>query len=113
MPTLINETRSSIYGITRSFPAPLNVSEISKMLQRRERKGVAAIGKVFKALRKEKKLSAFALGLELGMSYDTIYDWENGHREIMMGNFLAICRVLGVLPSEVLKLVEAIDKPTG
>lgn len=47
------------------------------------------------------------------MSYDTIYDWENGHREIMMGNFLAICRVLGVLPSEVLKLVEAIDKPTG
>jgi transcriptional regulator with XRE-family HTH domain len=83
------------------------------MLQRRERESVTAIGKAFKLLRKQKKMSAFTLGLQIGMSSDTVYDWENGHREIMMGNFLAICRVLGVLPSEVLKLVEAIDKPTG
>ena len=74
----------------------------------REKQTTTAIGKAFKVLRRQRKMSAFSVGLEIGMSYDTIYDWENGKREMMMGNFLAVCRVIGVKPSEVLRIAEGV-----
>lgn len=72
----------------------------------REKKMTQALGRAIREARRARGRSAMDIAMELDMGYDTILDWENGHREMMMGNFLAVCKVLGMKPSELMAKAE-------
>lgn len=49
-----------------------------------------------KELRDERKLSTSQLGKEIGVSAATISRWENGLREPMLHNLIALAKFFGV-----------------
>lgn len=76
------------------------------MLVLREKQRVKAVGQALRRARKKVGISAFDLGLRINMAGETIRAWEIGKRQMVLGNFLAVCDALGVTPQELLSAAE-------
>lgn len=58
-----------------------------------------------KEIRKEKKLSTEAVGRQIGVSYVTIINWENGKSEPGASAVMALAGVYGVSAETILKAI--------
>lgn len=69
-------------------------------------KSARAIGKRLKALRTERGMSAKALAEEIGVSYPTIYRWENGDRIPDGFNMGKLMNVFGVRMKDLISEID-------
>ena len=58
------------------------------------------------ALRKQSGLSQEELGLELGVSRQTVSKWENGSADPSTTNLLALAKLYGVAAEELLRGID-------
>jgi len=67
------------------------------------------IGKRIRSARQAAGLKTCVLAARLGITDGMLSKWENGHNAPYMSNFLRLCRVLGMAPSELLPTLEELN----
>lgn len=67
-------------------------------------------GKNIRKFRKEKKYSVKEISEYLGISFQSVYNWENGRSYITIDHFIELCNLLNVSYDDliVLKNVKAV-----
>lgn len=61
------------------------------------------VGLKLTTLRKKKKLSVTEAAKGAGVSFKSLYRWEDGQRSMTLGNFKKLCDFFGKAPAKVLK----------
>lgn len=61
------------------------------------------IGTTIAALRREKGLTQDALAAQLGVSAQAVSKWENGASDPSTANLIALAKLFGTTPEELLK----------
>lgn len=59
------------------------------------------------AARTDAGLTQAELAKKMGVSRETVNDWENGHREMKTSHFIAFCKITGFDESDILLPTES------